>query len=357
MKQSYRIGFLGSGGIAQSHVYALNALKFYYPDAPKIEKILVASPTPSHREAFAQRFGFREAVMPESVWSREDIEALYILGTNETHTPQLLQAAKMASIERIYVEKPIGVSQQDINDLEALDNSADGKFIMVGFQFLQKSPLRKAIAHWHSGNFGTPVHFRAEYLHDSYLDPAYRKKRSGRLLPIPLQGAAVDLGSHPLSLLTAFLGDTLTVKTASASGSFNDVLKHSDLCTTLLLEEPNSGAVGTLVASRISPGTGDLLKIQLWGTRGSLLFSTDNPDSYQTYLPEEGWRLHKVLSDYSPTSTFPADYTPSGWLRALVHNHYLFLGGDPSISVIPDLAHGIQVQRLLQQTANHILSA
>lgn len=357
MQESVRIGFLGSGGIAQSHAYALDALKYYYKNIPHIEKVLVASPTPTHREGFAQRFVFGEAVQPEAVWEREDIDTLYILGTNETHTPQLLKAAAMPSIRRIYVEKPIGISQQDIEDLQALNNRGHDKFIMVGFQFLQKSPLRKAIDHWRSGAFGAPVHFRAEYFHDSYLDPAYRKKRSGRLLPIPQQGAAVDLGSHPLSLLTAFLGDTLVVKTAAISGGFKDVPKHSDLCTTLLLEEPTSGAIGTLVASRISPGTGDLLKIDIWGTRGALLFSTENPDCYQTYLPDEGWRTHQVNSDYAPISTFPADYTPSGWLRALVHNHYLFLGGEAGISIIPDLAHGIQVQRLLQQTAEYILSA
>jgi hypothetical protein len=35
-----------------------------------------------------------------------------------------------------------------------------------------------------------------------------------------------------------------------------------------------------------------------------------------------------------------------------MHNHYLFLGGDPEGSFIPDLAHGVQVQRLIQQIAN-----
>jgi hypothetical protein len=46
---------------------------------------------------------------------------------------------------------------------------------------------------------------------------------------------------------------------------------------------------------------------------------------------------------------------PSGWLRAMVHHHTLFLGGDPGISFIPDLTHGIVVQRLLQDIAGHLL--
>jgi len=356
MGETVHIGFLGAGGIAQAHVYALDALKYYYKDTPEIIKSVVASPTPSSRESFSERFGFAEAVPPEEIWDHRDIDTLYITGPNNTHTPQLLLASKMSNIQRIYIEKPIGISQDEIEQLEALDASNHGKFIMVGFQFLQKSSIRKAIAQWKGGKFGDPIHFRAELLHGSYLDPAYRKKRADRLLPIPQHGAAVDLGSHVLSMLTAFLGDHLVVRDAAASGFMEDVPENSDLCTTVMLEEPTSRAVGTMVASRVAAGIGDWFRVELWGRQGTILFDTSQPDIYQTFLPEEGWRTHKVMSDYLPASKFPSDYTPSGWLRALVHNNYLFLGGDPGISIIPDLHHGIVVQRLLQDIAEQILT-
>ena len=356
MNKRVRIGFLGAGGIAKAHAYALDALKFYYSNAPTIDKVFVASPTPESRLSFAERFGFSEALEPENVWERRDVDALFLLGPNHTHTPQLIRASQMPNIKRIYVEKPVGISMQDIHDVEALSKQGHKKFTMVGFQFLQKSPLRKALVHWRSGAFGEPVHFSTEYLHSSYLDVDYLQKHQERLQPIPVNGAAVDLGSHVLSLLTAFLGEKLVVKSAAASGNFENVPENSDLCTTVLIEEPVSGAIGTMVASRVTPGTGDHLTLELHGKLGSLLFSTDQPDCYQSYLPEEGWQTHKVYSDYLPASKFPSDYVPSGWLRALVHNHYLFLGGEPGISMIPDLAHGIAVQRLLQQIAEFILT-
>ncbi len=355
MKRKYRIGFLGAGGIAQAHAYALDALKYYYKDASDITKVVVASPTPESRQRFAARFGFQEAVPPEAVWERDDLDALFILGPNQTHTPQLLKAARLHNLKSIYVEKPIGTSQQDIHDLEALQNSDHGKFIMMGFQFLQKSPLRKALAHYQNGDFGDLIHFQTEYHHGSYLDPSYRKKRSDRLQPTPVNGAAADLGSHVLSLLTAFLGDSLKVTSAVSGDFFTDVPKDTDLCTIALLEETRSGANGTMTASRISAGTHDQLTLEVRCTQGALAFSTSQPNIYESYLPDEGWRRHKVYSDYRPSSTFHSDYLPAGWLRALVHNHYLFLGGDPDISFIPDLAHGIQVQRLLQQIADKIL--
>lgn len=351
-----RVGFLGAGGIAQAHAYALDALKYYYTNVPEIIKVVVASPTPSSRESFAERFGFAEAVPPEEIWNRKDINTLYLTGPNHTHTPQLLKAVSLPNIDRIYLEKPAAVSQQEIEQLEALNSSDYGKFIMMGFQFLQKSPIRKAIHHWRSGVFGELIHFRAEYLHSSYLDQWYREKRKSRLEPIPVNGAAVDLGSHVLSMLTAFLGDHLVVRDAAASGFMPDVPEKSDLCTTVMLEEPTSRAVGTMVASRVAAGVGDRFRAELWGRKGTVLFDTSQPDSYQTFLPEEGWRTNNVMSDYLPDSKFPSDYTPSGWLRALVHNHYLFLGGDPGISFIPDLHHGIVVQRLLQDIAEKIIT-
>lgn len=354
MEDRVRIGFLGAGKIAQSHSYALDVLKYYYSECSTIKKVVVSSPTPASRESFAKRYGFQEAVPPESFWENS-IDTLFILGPNHVHTPQLLQAAKQENIKRIYVEKPIAINQKEMDALQALEKSHPEKFIMVGFQYLQKSALRQALHHWRSGDFGDPIHFRAEYLHSSYLDPDYRQSHTNRFKPMPIDGAAVDLGSHPLSLLTAFLGNKLQVKSAALSGTFDDVPHNTDLCTTILLEEGNSGAIGTLVASRISSGAGDHLSLELRASQGSILFSTDRPDFYDTYLPGEGWRTHKVLSDYQPSSRFPGKYSPSGWLRALVHNHYLFLGGEPGISFIPDLAHGIQVQRLLQQTVNHVL--
>lgn len=351
MDNTIRVGFLGAGGFAQAHAYALDALKYYYADAPHLEKIVVASPTPAHREAFAQRFGFKTALPPEAIWERNDLDALFILGPNETHTPQLVRAIAQPNLSLIYVEKPVSISDKELNTLEMVSASGHAKFIMVGFEFLQKAPLRKALAHWRTGVFGELIHFRAEYLHSGYLDPEYRQKKQHRFAPIPVDGAMVDLGTHVLSLLTAFLGNDLRVKSALSSGRFIDVPPEADLCTTVLLEETTSGAAGTLVASRVSAGVGEQLTLELRGSRGALLFDSARPDCYESYLPDEGWQRHEVNSDYLPASKFSSDYVPAGWLRALVHSHYLFFGGEPGISFIPDLAHGIRVQRLVNQIA------
>jgi predicted dehydrogenase len=358
MDKTIRIGFLGTGSIAQAHAYAINAVHFYYQDTPYIERVVAASPTPAHREAFAKRFAFDETCSPDELLERDDLDAVFILGANPSHTPQLLQALANPAFKRIYAEKPIATSKEELEQLEAVSQTDHGKFVLLGFQFLQKSPIRKALAHWRTGAFGEPVHFRAEYLHSSYLSADYRAKRTSRLQPIPINGATADLGSHILSMLTAFLGDGLKVQNATYSNAdITGIPEKTDLCTIATLEDGKTGAIGTATASRISAGTGDSLKLELYGTRGTIKFDTAQPNIYMSYLPDMGWQRHDVYGDYKPTSTFFAGYSPAGWLRALVHNHYLFLGGEPEISFLPDLEHGIQVQRLVQQIADVINKA
>jgi hypothetical protein len=38
----------------------------------------------------------------------------------------------------------------------------------------------------------------------------------------------------------------------------------------------------------------------------------------------------------------------------LVHAHYVFLKGGASEVIIPDIVHGLEVQRLVRETAEHL---
>ena len=49
-----RLGFMGAGGIARAHAYALNSLKFYYSDTPQIIFEAVTSARKESRDQFAR---------------------------------------------------------------------------------------------------------------------------------------------------------------------------------------------------------------------------------------------------------------------------------------------------------------
>lgn len=354
--QKIHVGFIGAGGIARAHVYAIRALKFYYDRVPEIVLESVASARRESRESFAAKFGFNTAETVEDFAKNEKIEAVFILGPNKVHFEHFELALNMPNVKYIYLEKPVCSSLDEEEKMKALLAKAGASVnIQVGFQYLQTSAVREGLKFWKSGKLGKPVHFDLKYYHGDYLQESYRKKRVTRLTPAPDGGAMADLGSHGISLLMAFMGEDLQIASALQAGEFEGVPAGSDLFSSLSLVEPETGAVGNMSASRISSGTGDLVHLEIYAEKGAFRYSSKNSEYFEYYLEgSDQWVKQMVGSNYKPITGFPSGHVPPGWLRSMVHAHYQFFTGNDSESVIADLEHGLAVQRIVRETADHL---
>lgn len=349
------VGFIGAGGIARSHAYSLNSLRYYYNDAPDVINAAVCSATESSRVSFADRFGFSRSYDLDKFLAEREINTVFILGPNKVHYEHLKAVCGMAGIRRIYLEKPVCSGLQEEKAIAVLIKENPGVRIQVGFQYLFSAAVREALAFWKTGILGKPLHFDLKYYHSDYLNKDYRDKRASRLTPAPEGGAMADLGSHAISLIIAFIGDNLHITSAIQSGSFDDVPDGSDLFSLISLYDKSSGAAGTLAASRISAGTGDSLSIELFAESGALRYSSDTADYFEYYAADSGvWNRKMVGSNFKPATSFPSGHVPGGWLRAMIHAHYVFLTSAGSESIIPGIEHGLAVQRLVTQTAEHL---
>ena len=164
-----------------------------------------------------------------------------------------------------------------------------------------------------------------------------------------------DLGSHSISLLIAFLGNNLKITGALQSGSFKDVPSGSDLFSLISLYDESSGAVGTISASRISSGTGDHFIFELYAEQGAFRYSSASPDGFEYFTEDSGtWTRQTVGSNFKPFTSFPSGHVPAGWLRSMMHAHYVFLTGKDQNDFVPDIKHGLEVQRLVTETAEHL---
>ncbi|HZL11935.1 MAG TPA: Gfo/Idh/MocA family oxidoreductase [Prolixibacteraceae bacterium] len=348
------VGFLGAGGIAQSHAFAINSIKYFYSNVPEVEFHAVCSARKESRDAFAAKFGFKKSLSLDEFKVNTDINTVLILGPNKVHFEHLKLALEMPSVIRIYIEKPVCSNQEEEQQM-ALIASESGKQIQIGFQYLQTASVREALAFWHSEKLGKPIHFDLKYFHGDYLQKSYREKRVTRLTPAPDGGAMADLGSHGISLIMAFLGEDLRITSAVQAGHFSDVPEDSDLFSSLSLVHPENLAAGTMSASRISSGTGDLVSLEIYAEKGMLRYSSHSVDYFEYYLEETGqWTRQVVGSNYSPITSFPSGHVPPGWLRSMIHAHYVFLGGNDPKAFVPNLKHGLSVQRVVRETAEYL---
>ncbi|MGB8490550.1 MAG: Gfo/Idh/MocA family oxidoreductase [Bacteroidales bacterium] len=349
------IGFIGAGGIARSHAFALSSLPFYYNDFPAAEKESVCSFSEESRRHFAVRFGFNRSQSLAEFAKNERINSVYVLGPNRVHFEHLKIALEMPSVTRVYLEKPVCSTADEESMILELAAKHHDKKIQVGFQYLFCPAVKGAIDLVKSGRLGKPVHFDFKYYHGDYLRQIYRSKRATRLTPAPDGGAMADLGSHVVSMLIAFLGDGIEITGAIQAGSFPDVPAGSDLFSLINLYDTVTGAAGTLSSSRISSGAGDFISFEIYAEKGTVKYSTLAPDSFEYFLEETGlWNCRFSGSDYQPHTSFPSGHVPAGWLRPMIHAHYIFLTGATPDSFAPDISHGLSVQRIVRQTADHL---
>jgi len=349
------VGFIGSGGIARSHAYSLNSLRYFYNDVPGIELRSVCSATEASRMKFATQYGFLNSAGLDDLITDKTINTVFILGPNKVHYEHLKKAIGMSAIRRIYIEKPVCSNSDEEEGIASLIKEHPQINIQVGFQFLLGATIIEMLRLWKSGIPGKPIHFDLKYYHGDYLRKDYRDNRQSRLTAAPDGGAMADLGSHSLSLLIALLGDKLRITSALQGGSFHDVREDSDLFSLVSVKDDATGAVGTVAASRISSGTGDTFSLELYAEKGAIRYSTASPDYFEFYREGEGiWNRMIAGSNFKPSSSFPSQHVPPGWLRSMIHAHYVFLTGNSNGDFVPDIRHGLAVQSLVTQTAEHL---
>jgi predicted dehydrogenase len=353
MSETIRVGFLGAGAIARCHAFAMNALRYYYDDAPEIQPMFVASARAERAQQFARQYGFKAAMSDVELLQSPEIDAVFVLGPNRLHFEHARRALLAPRVRRVYIEKPLCVTDEEAEAMGKWAGAHPDVWIQPGYQLLHMASIRRALEEWKSGALGAPLHFNLRLLHSGYLDTTYRSTRAARLTPMPEGGALVDLGSHLLSLAVAFLSPELTVESARALSPFPDVEMKSDMHFVTTLRDAKSGALGTVTASRIAAGHEAALDIEFSGTLGAIRVSSHDPDAVEicTTANRQDWKSIRCASDFSPESRFPSRAEAAGWLRPLIHAHYLFFRPRREEGPLPDLAHGLAVQRLIGELA------
>ena len=283
------VAVIGAGMAGRAHVAGYRAATTVYnAGLPPVELVAVADVNAELAATTAHRYGYARAETSwQAVAAAPDVHAVSVVVANHLHrevVEGLLSAGK-----HVLCEKPFAPTVEDAAAMVRAAAAAPGLQAGVGFTF-RRSPAVAAVAEQvRQGAIGSPLHFSGHYWCDYAVDPD--APMSWRYRGGPGSGALADIGSHLVDLAEVVCGPVRAVRgghlrtvvpdralpigtvVGHGTGQLSDVREevgNEDLVTFSV--EFDSGAAGTLTASRVAYGLPNSLGFEVFGQRGAASF-------------------------------------------------------------------------------------
>ncbi len=268
--KTLRIGFIGSGGMADAHLKGLTDQQQF----PDVEIAAFCDVVLERAQSQAAKYDAQAFDSPKTMMAEAGLDAVYILLPPFAHGD-----AERAAIEAkvpFLVEKPIGL---DLGLLRELRDEVLRKDMLAAAGYMnryQPSVQRakallsndKLVMGW-GGWFGGPALKKADGSPGSLIGQWWPiKERSG--------GQFHEQVTHTVDLARLFLGDAVEVF-AHATTAFNKTLPnlvdHYTMDDALIATiKFDSGAIATLMASSATP-VGGGINLEILGMNSAVKFS------------------------------------------------------------------------------------
>ncbi|MBW8618370.1 MAG: Gfo/Idh/MocA family oxidoreductase, partial [Hyphomicrobiales bacterium] len=218
-----------------------------------------------------------ETMAREEAKRPDGIEAVSIVTPNHMHAGPALAFLK-AGIH-VICDKPLTTSLKEAKALQAAAKKS-GLIFAVTHNYTGYPMVRQARAMVKSGELGEIRVVQVEYPQDWLAEPLEKTgqkqadwrtdpKRSGA------GGCIGDIGTHAYNLADFITG--LSVDELSAELTTFVKGRKLDDNTQILLRYAN-GARGSLWASQVAVGNENNLRIRVYGTKGGIAWSQENPN-------------------------------------------------------------------------------
>lgn len=331
-----RIGLLGCGFMGKCHTNAYKKIPYIYSDAGVKPRLLVLCDLNEERAAGgAARYGYEEYCRDWKELVNDDrIDVFDNCGPDPVHPDPCIAALKNG--KHVICEKPMAISVEDARRMRDAAACSPGKAMSVfNYRFLPAVQLAKSLIA--GGRIGTLYHMRVQYLqmagHDPSL-PADRPWYSGW----PHSGGLQGIGSHAIDQCRFLIGEIKSVSAlvrtfngARAIPSAGNSKVTADEGTAAILEFDN-GAIGVMESSVVATGRKNFLAWEINGSKGSLKWDLEHPNSLFAYL--EGAADPSLLgfAEISATESSHPDVGPwwphghnIGWEHSHIIEKFHFL--------------------------------
>jgi predicted dehydrogenase len=367
--KTINVGLVGQKFMGRAHSNAyMKVAKFFGTDAVPVMKAICGR-NEAELSEFAQRFGWESY---ETDWrklvARDDIDVIDISAPSNVHHDIAMAAAQAG--KHVFCEKPLSFNLAEGREMLAAARKA-GVVNMVNFNYRCCPALALAREMIAAGEIGEVRHFRATYLQDWLVDPQFpmnwrlRKEVAG-------SGAHGDLNAHLIDASRYLVGEIDEVvgmmKTfiderpgeGKSSGLSAEAGKGTERVTvddaTWFLARFADGAVGSFEATRMAPGRKNYNRIEVNGSRGSLVFNFEKMNELKFYdcgdpVGRQGFRRIMATEGVHP---FVAAWWPPGHIlgyeHTFVHAVYELLGviASNKKTIMPDFRDGAQCVAVLE---------
>lgn len=355
-----RFALVGAGFIGRIHGLALQAVNRVFGDTPlKAAATVLVDTDAALAERQAGQLGFAssgtdwEAVLPQ-------VDAVIIAAPSFMHRAIALGA--IAAGKHVLCEKPVGRSTGEAEEVAEAAAKA-GITNGVGFTYMRVPLVRHAIDIVKSGTLGRPVNFRGWHAEDYLADPeapfSWRldANLAGRC------GALGDLGWHIISIARALCGPIASLsglaehvhptRRIATGAETRRIVENEDWAATLVRFE--SGAVGTIEASRIAHGRKMDIGFELICERGSIAFDGEHGNEIQVYrhgdpTGAQGFktvRIDGAHPDYGAFIPAPAHGLGFNDLKTIeLHEFLVAIAAGRNLS--PDLDEACRIARVCE---------
>jgi levoglucosan dehydrogenase len=357
------IAIIGYGGVARVHAMAYRAIPLHYGLPANVAKIVgVAAASPKSAEAAAGELGggiwttdYRE------LFGRAEVDLVDVCVPNHLHEEVIVAAA--AAGKHVYCEKPLANNvAQGRRIVEAVEKA--GVKNQVNFNFRYYPAVTRARQLITEGFLGRIFSFRGCFYRSSYINPD--KPLSWRLSKeVAGGGALFDLGSHVLDLIYYLLGefgavqataDTLIKERPIAPGSKEKGPVDVD-DIVLMQARMADNTLGSVEISRMGTGATNDLKIEIFGERGALRFSAEEPSWLEVFDVRDPDQPTGGLSGFRKVQTvgrFEGHKAPDwsmapGFATTFVESQYKFLQAvSDNVQPAPTFRDALHIQQVMQ---------
>jgi predicted dehydrogenase len=311
------VGMLGYAFMGKAHSNAYKTLAYMtWPPPLMPQLVAIAGRNEEAVTEAALRYGFTDHVTDWKALIADDrIQLFDNAGPNNLHAEPTIAAAEAG--KHVICEKPLG--RDAAESYETWQRvAATGVKHMCAFNYRFVPAVRLARQIIESGELGEIQHFRGAYLQEWGTTEGdiwrFQKDIAG-------SGALGDLGAHVIDLARYLVGEIAAVSALTAT--FQPGRDVDDAVEAAVAFQ--SGAVGTIEASRFCQGRKNHFTWEINGSAGSLAFDLERLNELQYSEGNAGFRTVLVSEADHP---FWEHWWPQGhmigWEHSFVHElHHL----------------------------------